>query len=455
MQEITFSGLASGLPSDLVDRLVELQQRPLTRLADRRISEQTRLSAVQDFNARLLTMKSSMEALDAPADFQSRIASSSDDSFVSFSASGTAALGTYSVTNVTLADNHQLRQAAGVASRTTPLSGGTFAFTYGTGTEQQVTLAGGETLDDLVTKINDLNVGVNATVINDGTSDYLVLTGNDTGAANSVVVTANTTLLGFESVDFTTTSTASDASFQLDGLTITGASNDFTTAVDGLTINLNKATAGETLDLTVSKDSDTLINQVQAFVDAYNGVAEIIDVHSQFDVDSGRRTVLFGDSSIRSIESQMRRLITTPVSGLSGPYTTLAELGVTTQTADGSLVLDRAVLQKAIDADSEGVAKVFYEDTNTGVTGLSKQFVDYLDQVTDGVTGLMQGKIDSIDISMKALDRQIQSTQRQVDIISERIRGQFASLEVLISNMQSNSNGALASLGALVQPQQG
>jgi len=74
MPERSFGGLASGLPADLVDKLVEIQNRPIQRLESRKVQVQNRLSAVQDLNAKLLTMKTAMEALDTPADFNVRSA---------------------------------------------------------------------------------------------------------------------------------------------------------------------------------------------------------------------------------------------------------------------------------------------------------------------------------------------------------------------------------------------
>ncbi len=444
---ITFSGIASGLPPELVDQLVEVQKQPLNRLADRKVEVQTRLSAVQDLNAKLLTMKSAMEGLDAGSDFEARTATSSDSSFATVSAAGTASVGTYALTDIVLADNAQLRLTTGVTSKSNALSGGTFAFTYAGGAEQQVSISGGETMVDLADKINALKSGVSATIINDGSSDYLVLTGDDTGAANSIAVTVNTTLTGFESADFSTVSTATNASFKLDGLAVSGPSNTFTGAIEGVTINLAKATAGETITLSVKNDNAAVSNKLQAFVDAYNGVASLIYQHNQYNTETGQRTVLFGDPALRSIERSLQNIISKPVSGLTGTYTTLAELGITT-TTEGTLSIDNAKLSTALDADLDGVSKMFYDDTST--QGYAKQFVDYLDLVTDSVDGILTGKEESINGQIKSIDAEIARTQDRVALQEARIRSQFASLEVLISDMQGSTNGPLQSLQNLV-----
>lgn len=447
MANITVQGLASGLPSDLVDKLVALEQAPLTRLADQKVTQQTRLQAVQDLNAKVLALKTAMEGLDARSDYQLRQVSVSNPDAVSVTATSGAAPAGYTISDVVLAQNDQKRHTAGVASRTDPLASGTFAFTYGGGAEQQVAISGGETLEDLVSKINDLGAGVGASIINDGTSDYLVLTGDSTGAANTIQVTANTTIAGFEAPDFTDTSTEQDASFSLSGLTITGASNTFTGTVTGLSIDLLAATGvGETVSVNVTRDASGLSDRVQSFVDAYNALASTLADHSSYDPGTGSRTILFGDPAVRSLQFQLRSLISTPIAGVTGTYTTLAELGITTNKDTGALEVDSAKLQDAIDTDFDGVGKLFYGDSSTGVEGYAAGLVSYLTLVTDPATGVLQGKTSAIEGQIKALDSQIESTQRQVDIASQRIKDRFAALEKLIADMNSQTSGALQSL---------
>jgi len=447
MPDITIQGLASGLPSDLVDKLVELQQAPLTRLADKKVVQQTRLAAVQDLNAKLLTLKAAMQGLDTKSDYQLRAATSSDSESVAVTVSGAPAVGTYTISDVVLAQNDQKRHTAGVASRTDPLAAGTFAFTYGGGTEQEVAISGGETLEDLIDKVNALGVGVTATIINDGTSDYFVLTGDDTGAANTIQITANTTIAGFEAPDFTDTATEQDASFTLNGLTIGGASNTFAGNVQGLSIDLLQATGvGETVTLQVQRDATALTDRINSFVDAYNTLTATLQDHTSYDADTGSRTILFGDPAVRSIQFQLRNLLSTPVDGLGGAYDTLAELGITTNKDSGDLEIDATKLDAALAADYDGVAKLFYGDEDAGIEGYGARLVSYLDSVTDPTTGLMQGKTSAIEGQIRALDDQISSTQRRVDIASQRIRDQFAALESLIADLDSRTSGALQSL---------
>ena len=77
-----------------------------------------------------------------------------------------------------------------------------------------------------------------------------------------------------------------------------------------------------------------------------------------YDAASKTAGPLLGDSLLRSIEQDMRRGLTNPVSGLTGDYSVLASVGITT-TATGTLELDTAKLQKALDTDPDAVAHLF------------------------------------------------------------------------------------------------
>ncbi|MFQ5508850.1 MAG: flagellar filament capping protein FliD [Leptospirillia bacterium] len=455
---ITVGGLSSGLPPDLIDQLVEIQYESANALADKKVEQQTRLSAVQSLNTKLLTLKGVMDGLATKTTLSTRAAavtnaSASTTSYVSASvdSSTTAAVGTYTITDVVLATNEQFRHTGGVADKSDVLSSGTFAFKYAGGTEQQVTISGSETMLDLQSKINALDAGVTATIINDGSKDYLVLTGDDEGASNTISITANTTITGFTSSDFTDVNGAgpTDATFKIDGLTITSSSNINTTAIEGVTLTLNEATASETMTLSVTRDNTALEDKIKSFVESYNTVATELTAHTKYDADTGSKTVLFGDSAIRGIQYQMRDTISNAITGLTGTYNTLAELGITTNTKDGTLSIDDAKLTKAIDTDFDGVSAMFYEDPDAGTSGYASLLATYVGSITDISTGIMAGKASAISDRIATFDSQISEAQQRADIKAQRIRTQFQSLESLIFELKSATDSSLQSLQSL------
>ncbi len=69
---------------------------------------------------------------------------------------------------------------------------------------------------------------------------------------------------------------------------------------------------------------------------------------------------------LRNIETQVRNVISSPVSGVSGNYTTLASLGLTTQ-ADGTLKLDGTKFSAALAANPAAVSDIFTSDKGVAI----------------------------------------------------------------------------------------
>ena len=62
---ITFSGIASGFPTDeIIEQLLELEQRPIDLLEGRKASFEEKLAIFQDLNTRTLTLRDALRKLD-------------------------------------------------------------------------------------------------------------------------------------------------------------------------------------------------------------------------------------------------------------------------------------------------------------------------------------------------------------------------------------------------------
>ena len=93
-------------------------------------------------------------------------------------------------------------------------------------------------------------------------------------------------------------------------------------------------------------------------VKAYNELAGTIKSLTSYDAKTKQGGALQGDFSVRAIFGQIRSELNKVVKGASSQVDSLADLGITTQR-DGTIALDSAKLQKAIQADAQGVANLF------------------------------------------------------------------------------------------------
>ena len=80
-----------------------------------------------------------------------------------------------------------------------------------------------------------------------------------------------------------------ECKFSINGLSVSSASNTVTDVIDGVTLNLLSATSSA-ITIDVKTDTDTIVADVQAFVDKYNAYATYLKTLQS----TTRRLVLLG-----------------------------------------------------------------------------------------------------------------------------------------------------------------
>lgn len=211
----------------------------------------------------------------------------------------------------------------------------------------------------------------------DSATNGVVFTTLATGSSATMEITADDAVLGLNIAagtqygsdgSMTQTQTAQDASLVVNGLAVTSESNMVTEVIHGVTLNLIKADAASTHTLTVSSDSADLEEKVLAFIDSYNALKQLSDDYTVFDPDTEEVGLLLGDSTLRSINSRMRSIMTSMVKGISASsFRSLAEVGITTDQANGyKLKLDVTALRDAISSNPDDIISLFaYNNTST------------------------------------------------------------------------------------------
>jgi len=244
--------------------------------------------------------------------------------------------------------------------------------------EKQITIAAGATLQNIADAINQAKAGVTAqTFTDDSSSDpaRMTLISNKTGAAGRIVI--DTSIAG---LSFSTTTAAQDAILvsgsQSGGASpalITSSSNTITGVVPGLTLQLN-GVSDSPVTISVTRNTDAIVKQVQAFVDGYNAVTKKISGYTSFDPTTFTTGPLFGDSGIREIRNELSTLIVSPVSGLSpSSLNTLASIGVSVN-GQGALSLDTAQLGQQLSTNFDQVRSLFTQPRQLSDSTLLKDF---------------------------------------------------------------------------------
>lgn len=378
--------------NSIVSQLMTVEQQPITKLNTQEASYQAKLSAFGTIKGALASFQTILQGLSNASKFQAVNATASDPAVFSATAASTAIAGTYSLDVTSLAQAQKLvasgqtssTAAIGAGAATTvtfdlgSISGGTFSAITGAYTGAAFTSNGNATksitidstnnsLQGIRDAINAGKMGITATIINDGsgTPYRLALSSDSSGVNNSlkISVTGDTTVSNLLASDpagvqhLAETVTGQNANFKVNGVAVSKSSNTISDVVAGVTITLNKITTSAT-SLTLVRDTATISNSLSGFVKAYNDLSSALTTVSAYNPASKTGALLQGDSTVRSLQSQLRTALTTAVAGTSGALTTLSQVGISFQK-DGSLALDSTKLNNAISNNFNDIAGLF------------------------------------------------------------------------------------------------
>jgi len=200
-----------------------------------------------------------------------------------------------------------------------------------------------------------------------------------------------------------------DASLTVDGVSVTRDSNSITDILSGVTLNLHQADSLSSVNISVNRDYSAIEDKVENFIAKYNDIAEFINQQFTYNEDTETAGTLFGDSTLISVQSEIRNMISNRITGLPQDLRSLAQIGIDSDR-NGILSLSSSKFEEIIQEDFDGVVKLFAatgettdtdfsyithsKDTNPGSYGVSITQAAIQASVT-GTTNLYTGISDS------------------------------------------------------------
>jgi len=330
---------------------------------------------------------------------------------------------------------------------------------------QQITIASGETLSSLRTKINDAasdmsdDARVQAAIID----NRLVLTRENTGAADIVLSdVTGTALQGLGVLDDSGSyvhenTKGTDAEFSVNGISVTRSSNkEITDVIEGITLTL-KDTGTTTLE--VHPDREAVKTAILDFVEKYNAFAEQVDDYGSIALGSSSDLVqkgeLYGDNLISSIETNIRRYATaveSPVlnttnaaytyEGAAGVMDALNDIGIWTSGQANQLeLLDESRLDQVLKNDFDLVEQMFkgtYDSTEIAYTnGVASDFYKYMSQISESMTGDIAKRIDALTEQYDDLSDEITELESSLGDYEQDQWDNFTRMEDALAEMNS------------------
>jgi flagellar hook-associated protein 2 len=299
--------------------------------------------------------------------------------------------------------------------------------------------------------INDAGTGVTASVVNDGSNYRLILSSDSTGASGRIIVkadengdgtyteaggdidSAGLSKLAFNATydadglvtggtaNMTQSQAALDAALTVNGLSVTRSSNEIDDLITGVTLNLLKTETTSNVKLTVSKDYSSGSAKASAFVSAYNSVMSL--AKGLTSVTDGKKVLLTGDVTARSIMSGLRSAITARYDGLSA-----ARMGIS-HDKNGMLTLDSSVFSAAMEDDIDAVAAT-----------LNSMGAALETTVSDFITTMIPARKTGIQNSISRLNDKIENINRNLTLKEKSYRDRFNAMEEILGKLQKNGD---------------
>ena len=453
---ISFGGLATGMDTTaLINSLMTAERAPVNRMEADKTWLNNRLSAFKSFDSKLNGFLSNIKNLGDREQYYKQTVTSSSDEFFTATATNDALADTgYQIEVESLAQVQKsysnavdgLNNDIGFSSKSDLILGTGSVVISIDGVDKTIDITSeNNSLEGLMKAINDSDIGVTASIINDGTSSPYRMTFTGENVASSVTIDTSGLTGGTESFqDFTVSQPSSQAHIIVDGLDIYSDSNTVKDAVPGVSLSLLKAEVGTTTQISTKRDTSAIAQNLSAFIAGYNEVVSFVT--SQSTMGETEAGVLAGDSGLSTIKRSLQDKLTTMMDN-SGSFKALSQLGFKTQK-DGTVQADSSMLSDAIDTDLDSVVSLLSGDEdNPG--GIAKVFNDYLEGLTNSSSGLLAGRKESITSNIGRIDTRIEQTELRLSKRETLLKAQFSAMEQMVSVMNSQSDYLTQQMSAI------
>ncbi|MGE0763293.1 MAG: flagellar filament capping protein FliD [Bdellovibrionales bacterium] len=445
---ITFGGINTGLPPNIVDQLVEAERIPIRNMEAQKTKQETKLKLVQDLESKLAALNGSLAGLASAKGFKDIKLNSGNPNVITGAVDPDASVtGSWNVEVVELAQKAAAITNGFPDKDKTQIGTGYFRFHTADGKKDVYVNGKNNTLEKAAETINASGIGVRATVLNDRKDPdnpyRLMISGEAVGGDNRIDYPTLYFLDGDQDLYFDEEREAKNGRVKVDGFEFEVSDNKVNDAIPGVTLELRQAAPGQQVNISVKEDMEIVTGKVKTFVDGLNAVLGFIQQQNRMDKDTDTSQTLGGDSMLRSIQNRLERLVQDPQYGIDGPIKRLNQIGITFNRG-GTVDYKEEAFNQVLARDPVAVQKFLAGDGfNTGFISAVKREVQ---TVLNGQFGQVAIRKKGMQDRINQMDDRIAMKERQLQTKEESLRRKFSRLEETMSRLKSQG-GALGGMG--------
>lgn len=438
---LTSAGIGSGLDLEgIIKSFVTAKSVPQeVRLQKKENLLKTELSGIGQFKSALSSFDSVLKSLTKTDAFNKQVVAASTDD-ISVKSNGFASNGSFSVEVVQLAQGSRL-QSTSLASSSATVGSGTLTLKAGAKTFD-VAVGASDSLSAIRDKVNAQagNFGVTANIINTDAGSILVYNSSVSGDGNNLSVTtsdASLNAISVNNVQNPVKDIAKSAKVNVDGNLITKDTNEFKNVIEDVTFVAKKVNVGKPSTITVAQDTENGKKLLTDFVNGYNNLVNTLSTLS-----NPKTGKLAFNPAIRQMKSQFNKLISDPVSGLSGTLKSLDDIGISTNklgllevsaVTKGGLKTGIAKQGEALKDKLKEIGELFAKD-NGVATKMRTLVAGYND--SDGSLTKQQ---TLLNVDLKKIPKEYERLQTSLRDYESTLRKQFTFLDATVSKFNATS----------------
>lgn len=246
-----------------------------------------------------------------------------------------------------------------------------------------------------------------------------------------------------------------------------------TVSVDGVTYNFKNVAEGSgRVAVTVSQDIDSIVKNVQSFVDDYNALLNKLykwyDEKPNSDYkpltstqkesmkeeqiekweEKAKAGMLYHDKTLGKIITEIRSAVTSKVEDISGKYNNIFSIGISTTGLKGELTLDKDKLKTALSDDPDAVYNVFAKlDSNDefNSNGVAQRLGDVFQKAMKSVKAVGGSSASIADDSelnnlMRELQTKMSNFKRMMQAFENKLYKKYDAMESSLALLGSQLN---------------
>lgn len=450
MPGISLGPMVSGLPKDIVQRLVEAEREPIRQLEARKKNEEAKLKLASDLNTKVSEMANGLKDISGYKSFRDLMAVNARPELMDVTVDkNTAEPGNYQIEVVQLAGRSSMISNGLPDANETQVGAGYFAYELPNGETKEVYIdPENSTLNGIAKSINNQrDLDLQAIVVDDGTGSEeswkLIVSHKGSGEVNDAEFPDFYFLDGDEDFYMENERAAQNSVLKVNGFNVEFEGNKITNLFPGVTIDLKDAAPGKEFNLGITEDTKAIKGKVESMIQKINDVLGFVQGQNKLDKDSDTRNTLGGDITLQTLEYKIRQLVLTPVATEFGNVR-MGELGVQFNR-NGTLEFNGDIFQKKLNENMAAVTAFFVGSEATG-DGFGTKVETAARQLTRQ-DGVVSSRVEGIKRRIRELDLQIERKEKQIATTESQLKERFSKLEGTIAKLKSQQASVQSTMG--------